>query len=665
MDTIQEPPAVDARYFAIRHGDMPFEFPRYTTLEAWERRAAWLREHLLTVMGLWPMPERPPVQAHITGSLEYDDYAIDKVYLESWPGFYCTGNLYRPRGKQGPYPAILNPHGHWTRGRLEHQELGSIRARCITFARMGMMAFAYDMVGYNDSLQVPAHHFSTRQGALWGLTPLALQTWNSLRVVDWLAGLAEVDPERIGCTGASGGGTQTFMLTALEPRVQVVAPVNMISAHFQGGCVCENAPGLRTQTFNVEIGALAAPRPLLLVSATGDWTVNTPKVEYPAILSVYALYEAEDRLAWAQVDAPHNYNAESRDHVYRWFARWFLGDEELGRNAEREFVVEPDERMRVFPTGQLPTGTPVRLELERAFVDAAQRRLEALMPETVQELDHLREVTHTRLEHILEAQWPESAGEGCRIQAWLGAPTKGSGGVEYPLILGRAGIGDRVAGTLYLPPGESPQGWVLLVHGVGRIGVQDAFGEPGETVRALRDANYGVAVIDPFFVGEIPADAPARRDGDWFWATFHAPLLGERVQDILTAMSYLAGRGGQRPLTLVGLGGAAPWVLLAAALAPCRCQVCLDWGGMNPLEDGTYLGDLFAPLLRAYGDLHVAGALLAPRRCLFGNTANRFPMDWVERAYRLVHRVDQLSHTSNAVDTTTLLSWLGAGKEQM
>ena len=331
---------MDQRYLATRHGDRPYQMPNYDTLNAWQSRTTWLRQHLLAVQGLWPLPERAPLKAQITSKIVHDDYTIEAVYFESWPGFYCTGNLYRPRGKQGPFPAILNPHGHWEHGRLEHQPLGSVRARCITFARMGMVALAVDMVGTNDSLQVPQHHFATLRGALWGLSSLALQTWNSIRAIDYLVSLPDVDPERIGCAGASGGATQTLLLAAADDRVKVLTPVNMISAHFQGGCHCENLPGLRTQTFNVEIGALVAPRPMLMVSATGDWTVNTPKVEYPAIRHIYQLHNAEERLAWAQVDAPHNFNAESREHVYRWFARWFL-DQELEGPIEQPFCGRP------------------------------------------------------------------------------------------------------------------------------------------------------------------------------------------------------------------------------------------------------------------------------------------------------------------------------------
>ncbi len=157
---------------------------------------------------------------------------------------------------------------------------------------------------------------------LWGTSLCGLQLWNSIRSLDFLESLPEVDPARIGCTGASGGGTQTFLLTAVDDRVKVSAPVNMISAHFQGGCVCENPPNLRLESSNLEIAALTAPRPMLMVSATGDWTVNTPTVEYPSIREIYRLFGAEDQLEWAQVDAGHNYNRESRECVYKFFGRF-------------------------------------------------------------------------------------------------------------------------------------------------------------------------------------------------------------------------------------------------------------------------------------------------------------------------------------------------------
>ena len=643
---------VDQRYLVARSGQMRFTFPSYDTLAAWETRAAWLREHIAIVVGLWPTPEKAPLKPRLLGRIAYDDYVIENVAFESWPGFLCTGNLYRPRRITAPVPAILNPHGHWGRGRLEHQELGSIRTRCITFARMGMIAFASDMVGYNDSLQVPTHRFATPVGALWGISPMALQTWNSIRAVDFLQSLDEVDPERIGCTGASGGGTQTFTVTAIEPRIKVVAPVNMISAHMQGGCVCENIPGLRTQTYNVEIGALAAPRPMLMVSATGDWTVNTPRIEYPAIRSIYQLYGADDKLAWGQVDAPHNYNAESRGHVYRWFARWFLGDEELGRDAERDFVVEPDERMRLFPGGALPQELPVGAALEAALRQGAQERLQALWPATPAQLDELRRVTRARLEHVLGVVPPQPS----EVIAELGEIAEATWGRSRTLALGRRGAAERIPAVEYLPAGK-PTRIILAVHEAGLEGWLDGLGEPGALIHGLLAQGYGVLALAPFHTGAAPEGAVARDDRNWFWATFNAPLLGQRVQDILTALAYLQGQG-ETPPGLLGWRGAGAWCLLAGALSPVGCAAAADMTA-GAEEDDTYLGELYAPLMRAYGGLPVAAALVAPRPLLLGDAAPRFA-DWARAAYQAVGASAKLAEQREGLSLTMLLNWLGS-----
>ncbi len=127
-------------------------FPAIKSKAEWEARARDIREHILVSCGLWPLPERTPLQAQVFGRIERDGYSVEKVYLQTRPGFYLAGNLYRPLGKgKGPFPGVLNPHGHWAHGRLEDGELGSIPARCLNFARQGMVAFAYDMTGYNDT----------------------------------------------------------------------------------------------------------------------------------------------------------------------------------------------------------------------------------------------------------------------------------------------------------------------------------------------------------------------------------------------------------------------------------------------------------------------------------------------------------------------------------
>src|SRR5262245_21164582 len=255
------------------------------------------------------------------------------------PGFYLGGNLYRPLGKQGPFPGVLSPHGHWEYGRLENTPNASVPGRCINLARQGYVVFSYDTIGYNDTNQVP-HHWGEPVHALWSIGPMGIQLFDSIRAVDFVSSLPDVDPNRIACTGASGGGTQTFLLMAVDERIKVAAPVNMISATMQGG-ICENAPNMRagwTDFSNMVIGALMAPRPLLMVSASGDWTKNTPVEEFPAVQSIYKLFGAERNVESIQVDAPHNYNKLSREAVYRFFNARML--DKTGPVPEQSFRVE-------------------------------------------------------------------------------------------------------------------------------------------------------------------------------------------------------------------------------------------------------------------------------------------------------------------------------------
>lgn len=235
METLNVGAVHDRRFDEVRHLDMTYSFKAPPAREAWEARSAYLRAQILTGCGLMPMPEKTPLNARVFGRIEHEDYTVEKVCFESFPGFYVTGNLYRPRGN-GPFPAILNTHGHWANGRLADEERGSIPGRCITFARQGYVAFIYDMIGYNDSFQLKHREdLLGEKFRLWGISMGGLQLWNSIRAVDFLLSLPDVDRDRIGMTGESGGGTQTFLLTAVDDRVKYAAPVNMISSTMQGG----------------------------------------------------------------------------------------------------------------------------------------------------------------------------------------------------------------------------------------------------------------------------------------------------------------------------------------------------------------------------------------------------------------------------------------------
>ena len=367
-----KPPSTQPAKRFRTHTDT-YPAPRFESVDAWKRRASYIREHVLASAGLLPMPERTPLRAHEFGKVQHDDYSVSKVYFESLPGFLVTGNVYRPAGK-GPFPAVLSAHGHFEGGRLENTPLVSGPGRAISLARQGFVVLAYDMIGFTDSRQL-THDFGGRLEALWGLSLGGLQLWNSIRALDFLESLPEVRRGAIGAAGASGGATQAFLLAAVDDRVAAVAPVNMISLSEQGGCVCENPPGLRLDTTNVEIAATIAPRPLLLVSAIGDWTSNTLEREYPAIRTLYNLSGGQNLVQAVRFYAEHNFNRDARETVYAWMAHWLQGAPAGVVRLERPFTVEPPGDLLVFHERPLPDGLLTPSELTAAWIDAARRQL--------------------------------------------------------------------------------------------------------------------------------------------------------------------------------------------------------------------------------------------------------------------------------------------------
>lgn len=361
----------------------------YSTREEWEARARNIREGFLREARLSPLPARCDLRPIVRGRQNRRGYTVENFAIEALPGFFMTGNLYRPAGAGPAFAGVLCPHGHArddTPGATNPTARGGrflayTQTRAATLARMGAVVLTYDMVGWGECDQVTHEDDNV----------LTLQVWGNMRALDFLLSLEGVDGGRIGITGESGGGTQTFFLTSLDDRIGVTVPCVQISAHFFGGCKCESGLPVHEsathRTDNVELAAMAAPRPQLVISDGDDWTRNVPGVEFPYIWNVYRLYGATAKVENAHfADEGHDYGPSKRLAAYRFLSRHLGLDLKAVLTAcggvdESDTVVEDRESLCVFtparprPGHGLKGPAEVAKALEKARRDAAGDKL--------------------------------------------------------------------------------------------------------------------------------------------------------------------------------------------------------------------------------------------------------------------------------------------------
>lgn len=528
---------IDFRADPEPHTDTHFTPRRFESKSDWSTHRAEIRRRVLTSAGLWPMPRRGPVATRPFGEVQRDGYIVERLFIETLPGFFVGANVYRPSGKStARKPAVLVAHGHWKHGRVEHNEAYSVPALCALLAVNGYVALAYDMVGYNDTRQVPHKFGDSDEERLWSYGPLSLQLWNSLRAADYLAARPDVDPRRLAITGASGGGTQTYLLAAVENRIRVSIPAGMVSAHFQGDDPCEMAPGLRVGTNNVEIAAAFAPRPMLLLSSSRDWTNQTPNVEFPAIREIYGLLGWASRVESVHVDAEHGYNAVQRHAALHFLGKHFNMASSVPEPAD---ITGPQLDLLIGPkaAASLP-GAVNRQGVFRAWQRLLTARNQAIP--AAERTGLLRDLTG--------GHWPAKV---------LFVATRGTG------FLHREDADDIVPARLI--PG-SPATPVLAVHSAGM-----AAAEKLADAVAARNRGSQLLVLDLF--GTASA-IPARKGRYGDHLVFHYADDANRVQDILTGLAWLA-RGGAKPRLVCGEGAEA-WCRLAVALAPMELGVDYD-----------------------------------------------------------------------------------------
>ncbi len=603
-----EQPAADIRLGELKTLDGYFPFTPPTDHAAWDQRAEQVRTRIRVAEGIWPEPTRTPLNAVIHGRIDGDDYTVEKVSFESMPGLFVTGNLYRPKGEPAQKrPAILCPHGHWDEARFHllgdaeiKKEIESggerlanggrsmFQALGVQLARMGCVAFVFDMLGYCDSQQFShalVHKFAVQRPEMntrenWGLfspqaeahaqSVMGLQTWNSVRALDFLAALPDVDPARLGCTGASGGGTQTMLLGAIDSRLAVECPAVMVSTAMQGGCTCENASLLRVGTGNVEFAALFAPKPLGMTAAN-DWTKEMPSKGFPELQKHFAFMGAPEHVAlWPFLQFPHNYNAVSRGKSYEWFNQHFALGLPAEKLVEREYTLLQKEQLTVWDTAHpAPAGGP---DFERkllAWWDADAHRQLTRSPEDFRKI---------------------------AAPAWdviLGRTLADVGAVAFDLE-SKTERGDvwELSGTIrntthheafaarFLHPKKWNGKTVIWLDERGKSGLFENDAIRPE-VRLLLES--GASVIGLDLLSQADSLTQTRRvknprESAAYTFGYNSALFAQRVHDVLTAIQFVRTNDHQpRSIALAALDSTGPLAAAVRALAgPALSRVALS-----------------------------------------------------------------------------------------
>lgn len=679
-----------------------FPFTPSKSAAEWNVRAERVRRQMLVATGLLPMPTKMPLNAVVHGRIDRGDYTVEKAYFESMPGFFVTGNLYRPVGKSGKLPGVLCPHGHWANGRFYEQSVTELKkeiqqgaeqfeeggrsplqARCVHLARMGCVVFHYDMIGYADSQQISfeiAHRFAKQRPEMntvenWGLfspqaeahcqSIMGLQTYSSIRALDFLCELPDVDPSRLAVTGASGGGTQTFMVCAVDPRPATCFPAVMVSTAMQGGCTCENSCVLRIDTGNVEFAALFAPKPIAM-SAADDWTKEMENKGFPDLLRHYELVGAPNNaMLLNRIEFGHNYNSVSRHAMYHWFNQHLrigaaepIAERDYKRSTQAEMTVWDDAHPR--PAG----GADFERQLLQWWTQDGEQQLDKLKPTDKESYAKYREVVGGALDVVIGRGLPAAADVAHSDQV----QHSDRGNYQQILtMLNNQAHGESLPMALLLP-----QQWnkrvVVWLDGAGKQALFDDAGQPQADVQRLLDKGIAVVGVDLIYQGEFLADGQPlektrrvenTREAAAYTFGYNHTVFAQRVHDALSVLSFVKHHETQpQRIDVVGLNGAG--AIAAAACAQARETItaaAIDTQGFRFGKVLELHSPDFLPGGAKYGDVPGMLAVGAPQKLWLTGEDGKIP-ELTGTAYQALGRRDQIiswggpddQHRSEAVN---------------
>lgn len=643
--------AADARLEPLKDLNAYFPFTPPASREAWESRREQVRQRVLVAEGLWPAPTKNPLNAVIHGTVEVPDplapggaYTVSKVYFESLPGFFVTGNLYKPKKVEGKVPGVLFSHGHHKDARLaifpeasvrreisegqERFERGGVslyQSMCVQLARMGCVVWQWDMLGDSDSQQLSrelVHGFAKQRPEMndaeqFGLfspqaesrliTAMGLQTLNAVRSLDFLLSLPEVDADRVAMTGSSGGGTQTMLLAAVDDRLDLSFPVVMVSTSMQGGCTCENAGLLRVGTGNVELAALFAPKPQGMNTAN-DWTIELATKGFPDIQKVYDLYDAGDRVMLLRGEHfPHNYNAVTRSAFQTFLNRHFgLGFPEPV--LEHDYQPLSPEQLSVW-NAEHPAPPAADPNFERALVTSLAADIENQVRDAAATVDGVHRVLRPGFETILDRSFAEAGSVSWELEG----KDREAGLVRMTGVLRNTTHNEEVPVAWLYPNDWNGKVVIWLDH----AGTEAAAINPGPEIRQFLDAGTSVVAADLYHARDARGEEGVLRQRKvenpreyaGYTYGYNDAAIVRSVHDVLSILSFLRntkveGHPAPSHVAVAGFGEAAA-VALAARITAGEAidRTAVDTAGFRFASLTDWRHPLFMPGAVRYLDV--------------------------------------------------------------
>jgi cephalosporin-C deacetylase-like acetyl esterase len=584
--------------------------------EEWEARKSRLRREYFDMLGLWPLPEKTPLHATITGTVDRGDVVIEKLHFQSKPGLYVTGNLYRPKKSSGKLPAILYVCGHSGRGRDGNKT--AFQDHGMWFASNGYICLVIDTLQLGEI--AGKHHGTYNLGRWWwqarGYTPAGVECWNGVRALDYLVSRPDVDADRLGVTGISGGGAATFWISAADERVKVAVPVSGMSdlesyvSHkiINGHCDCM----FLINTYQWEwttIAALIAPRPLLFANSDKDpiFPMDGNRRIIARLRQLYKMYDKPELVDEYVSKGGHDYRPHLRIAVFKWINKHLKHDTNEVKDAD--FKELPGKELRVFPEDKDIPKDALNGKIDETFVLKANVKLPEAGEFTEWQKGLLRELKE-RSFRAFPMEIP---------------PARAKGETHY---LSETGIEIKM-----LPANLSPEPQTLVVfdRGIGGFIEKE---KPSPDVRPhLKGSNYWMlaprGVADGGWTTKSPPNYVERA---------HA-LLGRtvdegRVWDIIAAAKHLQ-QGGKEAIRVVGYGQAGILVTYAALFEPSIKDIVI----VDP-PTSYHDGPTFLNVLRVL-DIPDALGLLAPRRLTLVNAKDK-AFDRTVEIYRLAGAADKL-----------------------